>query len=466
MAAHFIASSVLEIFRIGPGPSSSHTIAPMRAAREFMRRAAAALPPGRAATAAAVTVDLYGSLALTGKGHGTCRAIAAGILGEEPETCDTAFLHGLLSDPGGRCSVPFAGRTLHLDASSIALRRRERNPYKYANAMKFRILSDSGNVLFEEVWYSTGGGALERETGAEPDAEPDALREIAEIPYRYRDWGTLLRVCAKYGLSPAEVAMENEKALAECGEDKIRARLDAILAAMDDSVERGLSTVGVLPGPLRLERRAKHVRRLADAAQDRYGLLARLDAYALAAAEENAAGNRVVTAPTGGASGLFAGVMRFLRADRNAPQRALEDALLVAGVVGTIAKTNASISGAEVGCQGEVGVASSMAAAAIASVDGLPPELVGVAAEIAMEHHLGLTCDPVDGYVQIPCIERNAVGACTACNAAMLARLSTPGKQKVTLDEAFAAMLETGRGMSAKFRETALGGLAACALCD
>lgn len=460
--AHCITSSVLDIFRIGPGPSSSHTIGPMCAARNFMLNAAS-MDRSKLSRAKRVVVDLYGSLALTGKGHGTDRAIAAGLFGQEPETCDIDFMHSLLRDPKVGYDIPFADGKIRLDASAIVMHRRERNPYRFANAMKFTIADGEGASLYEEVWYSVGGGAIERECGDESEGD---FAQPCEVPYRYRDWGTFLRLSGKYGLSPAEIAIENEKEIAGCTEEDVRVRIRRILDAMNDSVERGLSVVGTLPGPLRLERRAEHVRRLADDASGEFGLLARLDAYALAAAEENAAGNRVVTAPTGGASGLFAGVVHFLRNDRNVPQGKLEDALLVAGVIGTIAKNNASISGAEVGCQGEVGVASCMAAAMIACTDGLLPELVGVAAEIAMEHHLGLTCDPVDGYVQIPCIERNAVGACTAFNAAMLARLSTPGKQKVTLDEAFAAMLETGRGMNAKFRETALGGLAACALCD
>ena len=424
--------------------------------------AAAQLDKGMLAKARRVAVDLYGSLALTGKGHGTDRAIAAGLHGQQPETCDIAFMHSLLPDQKAAYDIPLADSTVRLEASAIVMHRRERNPYKFANAMKFSLLGDAGEPLFSEVWYSIGGGAIERDgDGAEADfAEP------CEVAYRYRDWSSFLRVSGKYSLSPSEIAIENEKLISGQTEGEVRTRIRKILDAMDESVVRGLSVIGTLPGPLRLERRAEHVRRLADDASGEFGLLARLDAYALAAAEENAAGHRVVTAPTGGASGLFAGVVHFLRHDRKVPQGVLEDALLVAGVIGTIAKNNASISGAEVGCQGEVGVASCMAAAMIASTDGLLPELVGVAAEIAMEHHLGLTCDPVDGYVQIPCIERNAVGACTAFNAAMLARLSTPGKQKVTLDEAFAAMLETGRGMNAKFRETALGGLAACALCD
>ena len=454
-----INSSVLEIFRIGPGPSSSHTIAPMRAAREFVRRCTS-LPQAVLDRAVRVSVDLYGSLALTGKGHGTDKAVAAGLLGAEPETCDTDWLHALLP-PGGGYDIPLGGRQVRLEAESIALRRREANPYRYANAMKFRLLDAGGETVFEDVAYSTGGGAVEYENPRDADS-----REPGEAAYRYRDWATFLRLVDKYGLPPAGIAMENEKAVTGRTAEEIRAREKAILDAMEESVARGLATIGRLPGPLRLERRAEHVLRLAGTTMADCGLLARLDAYALAAAEENAAGNRVVTAPTGGASGLFAGVVHFLREDRKVPLETLQDGLLVAGVIGTIAKTNASISGAEVGCQGEVGVASCMAAAMMAFADGLSPELVGVAAEIAMEHHLGLTCDPVDGYVQIPCIERNAVGACTACNAAMLARLSTPGKQKVTLDEAFAAMLETGRGMNAKFRETALGGLAACALCD
>ena len=458
--AHCITTSVLDIFRIGPGPSSSHTIGPMCAARNFMENAAQSR--GVASRARRVVVDLYGSLALTGKGHGTDRAVAAGLFGQEPETCDIAFMQSLLPDQKAGYDVPFAGGTVRLEASGIVMHRRDRNPYRHANAMKFSLVDDGGESVFSEVWYSVGGGAIERDG----DDSDEVVATPCEVSYRYRDWGTFLRLSGKYGLSPSEIAIENEKAVSGMAEGEVRARIRKILDAMDESVVRGLSVTGTLPGPLRLERRAEHVRRLADDTSGEFGLLARLDAYALAAAEENAAGHRVVTAPTGGASGLFAGVVHFLRHDRKVPQGALEDALLVAGVIGTIAKNNASISGAEVGCQGEVGVASCMAAAMISSTDGLLPELVGVAAEIAMEHHLGLTCDPVDGYVQIPCIERNAVGACTAFNAAMLARLSTPGKQKVTLDEAFAAMLETGRGMNAKFRETALGGLAACALCD
>ena len=236
-----INSSVLEIFRIGPGPSSSHTIAPMRAAREFVRRCTS-LPQAVLDRAVRVSVDLYGSLALTGKGHGTDKAVAAGLLGAEPETCDTDWLHALLP-PGGGYDIPLGGRQVRLEAESIALRRREANPYRYANAMKFRLLDAGGETVFEDVAYSTGGGAVEYENPRDADS-----REPGEAAYRYRDWATFLRLVDKYGLPPAGIAMENEKAVTGRTAEEIRAREKAILDAMEESVARGLATIGRLEG--------------------------------------------------------------------------------------------------------------------------------------------------------------------------------------------------------------------------
>lgn len=452
----YINSSIFAFYKIGPGPSSSHTIGPMKAGVLFLQRAG-----GRkfAAAPAALEVRLCGSLAATGIGHGTHRAVAGGLLGMEPETCDTRRLNALL-DGNETYQADFGAFKVGFDRRSIIFDKQAPCP-RFQNTMIFRLLDASGQAVFEMTIYSVGGGYLAVE-GEEEQPQAEVM-----VPYRYRNMNGLLRLTGKYQLTIPRLMMENEKAVSGLSEAEINLRLDELIARMDEAVSRGIATDGVLPGPIGLHRKAPLFYQSSlklEQFHDRF--LAQLNAWAMAVAEENAAGNLVVTAPTLGSAGVLPAVIRMLREVRAKDNAGLRDGLLTAAAVGMIARRNASISGAEVGCQGEVGVASAMAAAMLAEVNGTSPQIVERAAEIALEHHLGLTCDPVCGYVQIPCIERNAVGAVTAYNAYILASVGNPLYHKVSFDEVVAAMLETGRKMSPELKETSRGGLAICSLCE
>lgn len=449
-----ISTSVFDIYKIGPGPSSSHTIGPMRAANDFLARLPGRLP---AEASGRIEVELFGSLALTGRGHGTDRAVAAGLLGERPESCDIDRIAALLRNPGEEYCVPPEYGDIRFSGASIRFIP-DRSEFPFSNTLRFRLLDRDGAELLREVYYSVGGGFIRRE-GEEPPPAPD-------VPYRYRDFHSFRRLMEKYRLTPVELLTANESALTGRTGQEIRQELRGILDRMGDAVRRGLEATGPLPGPIRLERRAAAVLEAAGRSGSPDGQFLLLDAFSLAAAEENAAGHLVVTAPTSGSAGLLPGVIEYLRRSRRIGEETLCDGLLVAALVAFVARHNASISGAEVGCQGEIGVASAMAAALLAAANGDGFDRIECAAEIALEHHLGLSCDPVDGYVQIPCIERNAVGAVTAWNAWLLASAGDPAKQKVSFDEALAAMYQTGRSMSPDFKETSRGGLAVCTLCS
>lgn len=450
-----IQTSLFDIFKVGPGPSSSHTIGPMKAGCDFLSRLAA-LPADTLDRAHHLEAELFGSLALTGKGHGTDRAVGMGLLGEHPETCPVEELSEMFSDPDTVYTARFAGRTAAFSKKSIRFNT-GKNHFPFSNTLVFRLFSEENEKLAEETYYSVGGGFIQR--------EGDAPQEVNPVPYRYRNFDSFVRLTEKYSMSPRDVILANENALSGLSEAEIYAKLESLLNVMCEAVERGLKAEGVLPGPIRLQRRAATVYAKAMARIPEERFLVLLDAFSLAAAEENAAGHRVVTAPTSGSAGLMPGVLYFLRRVRGVETKKLLDGMLIAGLIAMIAKHNASISGAEVGCQGEIGVAAAMTAGLLAEVNGCSFAGVGCAAEIALEHHLGLSCDPVDGYVQIPCIERNAVGAVTAFNAALIASVSDPSRQKVSFDEVLEAMLQTGKCMSPAFKETSRGGLAACTLC-
>lgn len=448
-----ISLSLFDLFKVGPGPSSSHTIGPMKAGASF-RREMENLPVEHRHRAARVEVQLFGSLAATGLGHGTHRAILGGLLGWSPEDCDTEALQNLLQNPSAPYElwIPDGNVLLYpQDLSPI----REPHHYPYSNTLRFLLRDTEGTVLLESLYYSVGGGFVLR--------EGEDLPERPAPPYAYRTLADFGKIREHEGLSLAEIVLENEKALSGLPEEEVCRRLDQLLHVMEDAVERGLHTGGLLPGPLRLRRKAPLLLRRSFALQHNPDhAMVLLNAYALAASEENAAGHRVVTAPTSGSSGILPAVVRLMRHHAHMPFQILREGLLAAGVVGFLAKTNASIAGAEVGCQGEVGVASAMAAAFLAQVNGYNFRTMEVAAEIALEHHLGMTCDPVGGYVQIPCIERNAMGAVKAYNAYLLASCGDAENQKVSLDQAIAALAATGQDMCPKYKETAEGGLAAC----
>jgi L-serine dehydratase len=443
--------SALDLFSIGIGPSSSHTVGPMRAAADFAERLRAVpTSPAR------LRVRLFGSLGATGVGHGTPDAVVAGLAGLAPETCDPAAVHGSWKALNGGAPVLVGGHVVLLTESDIELAPLTRLP-RHPNALRFTALDGDGELVVEQTYYSVGGGFLEREgEGRIGDAG-------APLPHPFRSGAELLATCRREGLDIAGVALANEVAMRP--ETEVFDGLDRIWAAMAACIDAGLSADGELPGGLHVRRRAagiaEHLRGRADA-----GTLDWLAAYAMAVNEENAAGGRVVTAPTNGAAGIIPAVLRHALdrlvadgVDEAVEQAAVHRFLLTAAAVGSLYAANASISGAESGCQGEVGSASSMAAAGLCAVLGGTPPQVENAAEIAMEHNLGLTCDPVGGLVQIPCIERNAMGASKALVAARLA-LHGDGSHLVSLDAVIETMRQTGVDMSAKYKETSTGGLA------
>ncbi|NBQ93139.1 MAG: L-serine ammonia-lyase [Micrococcales bacterium] len=439
--------SALDLFTIGIGPSSSHTVGPMRAALLF---AQAVRAEGHLGATHTVTVTLFGSLGATGPGHGTTNAIVAGLSGDSPELCnpeqvlaawDTAILNN---------SWKVLDKEIAFNESNFSFQPLIRLE-KHSNAMKFRALDVDGNVLLEQVYYSVGGGFVEADHQLARTARPAA-------PHPFINAEHLLGMCDESGLTIAELAYQNEVSLH--GEELLNQSLSAIWLAMENCIEQGLKSKGVLPGYLQVTRRAADMaERLAKFDQQEVSN-EWLQAYAIAVNEQNASGMRVVTAPTNGAAGIIPAVgyyaMKFKGVSREVVQR---DYLLVAAAVGSLYKRNASISGAEAGCQGEVGSACSMAAAGLAAVLGGTSQQIENAAEIAMEHNLGLTCDPVGGFVQMPCIERNAIAAGTALSAVRLAMLGD-GSHKISLDTVIETMRQTGIDMSSKYKETSLGGLA------
>ncbi len=453
-----MTTSIFELFTIGIGPSSSHTVGPMRAARRF---AAMLNADGQLASTTRMSVELYGSLALTGRGHGTDRAIQLGLQGETPESVDPDLIDQKLA------TIRSSGLLHVLGQHGLPWRENQDLVYHpdellpgHANAMRFHAFDANGNTLQQRVYYSTGGGFVVEDGQAASDT-PEC--DMASLPYPCHSGTDLLRMADQSGLSVSQMTWENERHWRS--EEEIRAGLMRIWHVMQDCVRRGCRTEGVLPGTLRLQRRAGRLFRKLNSPQtsresDPLSVLDWVDLYALAVAEENAAGGRVVTAPTNGAAGIVPATLHYYdRFCGGATEETVANFLLAAGTIGILYKERASISGAEVGCQGEVGVACSMAAAALTETLGGTVPQVEEAAEIGMEHNLGLTCDPVAGLVQVPCIERNAMGAVKAINASRLALRGT-GRHRVSLDRVIETMRQTGADMQNKYKETSLGGLA------
>jgi L-serine dehydratase len=453
-----MAISVFDLFKIGIGPSSSHTVGPMKAARMFVTTLDAA---GLLDRTAAVKVLLYGSLGATGRGHGSDKAVILGLMGETPEGVDTERVDATLAGVRGRRSLAILGRheIPFRDREHLKFLGGETLPF-HPNGMRFAALGADGGELTSKVYYSVGGGFVvdERATGADR-----IVADETAIPHPFGSAEELLLLCQASGKPVSTIVMENEKSWRTEGE--VRAALLNIWQVMQECVKRGCERDGILPGGLKVRRRAADLyRQLSSATEaslrDPLMVMDWVDLYALAVNEENAAGGRVVTAPTNGAAGIVPAVLHYYtRFVPGANDDGVVRFLLTAGAIGILYKENASISGAEVGCQGEVGVASSMAAGALAEVLGGTPNHVEQAAEIGMEHNLGLTCDPVGGLVQIPCIERNAMGSIKAINAARMA-LRSDGKHFVSLDKVIKTMRETGADMKTKYKETARGGLA------
>jgi L-serine dehydratase len=447
--------SVFDIFKIGIGPSSSHTVGPMRAARRFAEHLVATSVVD---SVAAVKVELFGSLGFTGKGHGSDTAVLLGLEGEDPETVDVDAIAARVADITSKGQVRLLGQHPVELAGPIVFHRRERLPL-HSNGMRFTARAAGGAVVVEKIYYSVGGGFV---IGA--DGAPIGVGVAAAVtqPYPFDSGAELLARCAESGLSISTLMMANERAAR--GEDEVREGVLRIWQAMEASIRRGCEREGILPGGLKVRRRAAALHRKLRSdprgAGDPLIIMDWVNLFALAVNEENAAGGRVVTAPTNGAAGIIPAVGTYYRRFvPNADDEGTLRYLLTCAAIGFLYKKNASISGAEVGCQGEVGVACSMAAGGLVEAMGGTPAQVENAAEIGMEHNLGLTCDPIGGLVQVPCIERNAMGAIKAINAARLA-LQGDGSHKVSLDKVIRTMRDTGADMSSKYKETARGGLA------
>lgn len=451
--------SVFDIFKIGIGPSSSHTVGPMKAGKQFTDDLIAR---NILTDVTRVVVDVYGSLSLTGKGHHTDIAIIMGLAGNLPDTVDIDAIpffiqdvntHGRLLLANGQHEVEFpVDKCMNFHADNLSL---------HENGMRISALAGD-KVLYSQTYYSIGGGFI-------VDEEHFGLSNSApvNVPYPYKSAADLQKHCQETGLSLSGLMMQNELALRS--KEEIDAGFARIWDVMHAGIERGMNTEGVLPGPLNVPRRAVALRRLLvssdSLSSDPMNVIDWINMFALAVSEENAEGGRVVTAPTNGACGIIPAVLAYYdKFRRPVNANSIARYLLAAGAIGALYKMNASISGAEVGCQGEVGVACSMAAAGLTELLGGSPSQVCIAAEIAMEHNLGLTCDPVAGQVQIPCIERNAINAVKAVNAARMA-LRRTSEPRVSLDKVIETMYETGKDMNDKYRETSRGGLAIKVVC-
>ncbi len=457
-----MAVSVFDLFKIGIGPSSSHTVGPMRAARLFALRLS---HEGLLGTTARVRAELYGSLGATGKGHGSDKAVLLGLGGHEPDTVDVEAIPAILADirSTGRLRLLGTHEVAFGEPDDLVFHRRETLPF-HANGMRFTAFDATGDHVAERCYYSVGGGfVVSDEVAADGSRQKVIAPDTTVLPYPFSTGDDLLALTKAHGCSIAELMRRNEQLWRTDAE--IDAGLMRIWQVMQDCVDRGCRTGGTLPGVFQVRRRAKALRdaltaRPEEALRDPLQVLDWVNLYALAVNEENAAGGRVVTAPTNGAAGIVPAVLHYYaRFVPGATDQGVIDFLLTAAAIGILYKENASISGAEVGCQGEVGVACSMAAAALCAVMGGTPDQVENAAEIGMEHHLGLTCDPVGGLVQIPCIERNAIASVKAINAARMA-LRGDGTHHVSLDKVIKTMRETGADMMTKYKETARGGLA------
>ena len=455
--------SVFDIFRVGIGPSSSHTVGPMRAAARFSKELIA---KGLADQTDRIWVDLMGSLGATGIGHATDTAFQLGLMGMLPANVDLDAAPKILEAIKNDHKLTLAnGKTLDFDPARDIILSPEKVAIYHTNAMHVIAQDKNGQILLARRYYSVGGGFI-------VESDPDNFDKVSEEketihtkpqPYPVSTAADLMRWCRETGLTIPEIVRANERVWWQTDE-KINAQLDYLWSVMKDCVARGLKNEGIMPGPMKVRRRAKQMYQKLDyehrTLDDPLAVLDWVNAFAFAANEENACGGRVVTAPTNGAAGVIPAVLHYyMKFIKSASIEGVRDFLLTAGQIGILYKENASISGAEVGCQGEVGVACSMAAGGLAQVLGATPTQVENAAEIGMEHNLGMTCDPVAGQVQIPCIERNAVAAVKAVNAARLALLGD-GHHYVSLDQVILTMLKTGLDMQMQYKETSRGGLA------
>ena len=446
-------TSIFEIFKIGIGPSSSHTVGPMRAAREFVKTLD---KEARLYQVARLKAELYGSLALTGRGHATDRAIMLGLLGETPDEVDPSSIETKVRGIRESKRIDLLGtRQILFDETTDLVFLTDRILPGHPNAMRFTAFDESHGVIRTDVYYSVGGGFISREGG-----EAAGTATLKPPPHPFSSAAELLQIGDDHDLPIWKVVLENEGTWHE--KDAVRAYVHRIWQVMQGCVARGLETEGILPGGLNVRRRAPQLARKlrVQGTSDPLGAIDWVNVFAMAVNEENAAGGRVVTAPTNGAAGIIPAVAHYYtRFVPEASSEGMERYFLTAGAVGILYKENASISGAEVGCQGEVGVACSMAAGGLVAALGGTNRQVEYAAEIGMEHNLGMTCDPIGGLVQIPCIERNAMGSVKAINACRIAMRDTD-EHKVSLDQVIATMYQTGLDMQSRYKETSLAGLA------
>jgi L-serine dehydratase len=453
-----VSISIFDIFKIGIGPSSSHTVGPMKAALQFSESLNDA---GLLQKCQRVTAELYGSLGATGAGHGSPKAIILGLEGETPEHVEVEKIAQRVESVREKGQLTLLGEHIinFSYRDDLQMHRTQSLPF-HSNGMRFTAYDAVGEVLHCRIFYSVGGGFIVDETATDGDVIVD---DPTVLPYSFSSADELLRLCKTSGLSISALMMENEKAWRP--EAEIHAGLLNFWQVMNKCIDKGCGTEGILPGGLKVKRRAAQLHRqlksqTGSGAEDPLNVMDWVSLYALAVNEENAAGGRIVTAPTNGAAGIIPAVLKFyLQHCAGSSDNDISRFFLTSAAIGILYKTNASISGAEVGCQGEVGSACSMAAGALADALGGTPEQVENAAEIAMEHNLGLTCDPVGGLVQVPCIERNAMGAIKAISAARMA-LRGNGEHYVSLDQVIKTMRDTGRDMQDKYKETARGGLA------
>ncbi len=432
-----IRTSFFELFKIGPGPSSSHTVGPMFAANRFRNEVLEVLQ-NRTSQSWRIQIDLFGSLADTGKGHGTDKAVLGGLYGYTPID-------------GVQYAIPFANDKIQFNETDIVFHFQQ-NPYRHPNALSFTLF-DGDRSVFESVFYSVGGGFIEQEGVVEDTAAG------SDPVYAYRHMSEFISLMHEHNLSAIDLLYANETALTGLSNAQIDERLDHIITTMLNCVDRGLNDIGMLQGGLGVSRRAKQMYANAinmDVVNSHFG---KMNSYALAVSEENAAGHLVVTAPTNGAAGIIPAAVCYLKRDSKISDTLLREGLMISGLIGFIIKENASISGAELGCMAEVGSATSMASAMFAHVFGRDIQCISTAAEIALEHSLGMTCDPINGLVQVPCIERNATGIIKAYNAYVLAS-GRDTEPIITLDRVIEVMKQTGLDLSEKYRETSTGGLA------
>jgi L-serine dehydratase len=453
-----MAVSVFELFKIGIGPSSSHTVGPMLAAHTFIQRLQDSSLLDQVGS---LEVILFGSLAYTGRGHGTDKAVLLGLSGELPDLVDPDKIDAIVQEIQNSGFIKLAGHFQigFSEKTDLVFNKRQKLPH-HSNGMRFKAFDENGEIILQREYYSVGGGFVVNQDEAAADR---IVKDATPLPYPFSSGNELLALCASHNLSIADIQMANEKQWRS--EQEIREGLLKIWSAMHACIKRGYLATGELPGGLRVHRRAPSLyRELSQSSEsadrDPLKIIDWVNLYALAVNEENAAGGRVVTAPTNGAAGIVPAVLNYYyNFIHHSNEDGIIEFLLTAGAIGILYVLNASISGAEVGCQGEVGVACSMAAGGLTAAMGGTMSQVENAAEIGMEHNLGLTCDPVGGLVQIPCIERNAMGSVKAINAQRLA-MQGEGKHKVSLDKVIKTMRETGADMKNHYKETSRGGLA------